>query len=147
MLSLLTSIFLLIVFVVSPHNFFGLINPAGRLVVPMLLLALLLRPDFFRPLKPWLAPVVGIFTVLTLASYAVLQTHTEAISDARQLDTQGKAEERSVFAYNDWLYKSSQFHYFNYRVFIMAERYEQARKQGFTSLIFRTGPIVAYRAK
>ncbi len=142
---------LLIFYLLAPHNFFGLINPAGRITIPLLLICLMLISD--TALIMWLekllrvtAPVILAFTLVTVLSYGVL-IHRASTQDylLSEQQTQAEAPVNSVLGFNTWLYAKARYRYFNIRIFGFARRFEDVRARRFESLAFRTALLVNYQ--
>lgn len=142
-LSLLIALYLLL-----PYQAFGPVNPAGRLLLPMLALALVLGPKasprFWRALA---APALA-GALLSLLGYGLLAAALPAgrlgyeVAEPRLPG----GPERSVFAFHSALYSTTRYPLFNYRVLTGSGRLEQLREERFVGLGFRTGPLIDYRA-
>lgn len=143
---------LLIFYFLAPYNFFGLINPAGRILLPLLLILMLLAQargqiPQLQPMLRVIAPTTLLFSGVTSLCYLTLMLD---VSTSDPLPTpprpQSAAPTDSVFAYNNWLYGQTAYRYFNYRIFSFAERYEQMNANQYPSLGFDTGLLIGYRA-
>lgn len=134
---------------VAPYNFFGLINPGGRLLLPLLLLCLLLvgKQSQGHPTNTlrWAAPWVLGFSLLTVASYAWLMAQASEPEQLTSAPNAGEAPRGSAFAYNDWLYSTTGFKYFNVRIFSFGGRYSQLAVQDYGGLGFTTGLILGFQ--
>jgi len=147
----MTAWLLSIFFILAPHNFYGLINPAGRITVPLLLVSLLLVTH--TPLKNWLtkllrvtAPVILVFTLVTVMSYGIL-IH-RAISPeylVKGIQTQTKPPADSVLDFNAWVYAKARYRYFNIRIFSFAKQFDNVHAQRYESLAFRTALLINYQ--
>ena len=147
--SLYLSAWLLLVFyLAAPHNFFGLINPAGRITIPLLFICLMLISD--TQLNMWLekflrvtTPIILVFTLMTVFSYGVL-IHRASKQDylVSEQRTRAEAPVDTVLGFNNWLYAKARYRYFNIRIFGFAGRFEDVRAKRFESLAFRTALLV-----
>ena len=139
------------IYLVAPYNFFGLIHPGGRLLLPLLAVALILSDRKTYSWVRWAAIPALLGAMISVASYGVLQYQTAVMEGKANAAVPSSSHEapprQSVFAYNDWLYPNTKFKYFNYRVFAFANRFSQLQEGHFHGLGFRTGPILGYRPK
>ncbi|MFC1605635.1 hypothetical protein ACFL33_02080 [Pseudomonadota bacterium] len=137
-----TTLALATLYLLAPYNFFGLINPGGRLILPMLLMAFVIgRADLARLLRVVFWPIAA-FTLVTAGGYLYLVTSTPAAAIAEARITQGSnLPANSVFEFNRALYANTRFRYFNYRIFVLAERFEQMAENDYQGLAFHTGVI------
>jgi hypothetical protein len=141
---------LLACYALAPYNFFGLINPGGRLLIPLLLLAVLLlgrspRVAAAVSLVRWLAPPVVGFTLLVVATYLWLMLQA---GPPRQMTLERPPDQPpadSVLAYNAWAYQQARYRYFNVRIFAFAERLQQVAERSYHGVGFRTGPLLDHR--
>lgn len=135
-----------LVYLVAPHQFFGLIHIGGRFILPAViaLLALLLlhRESCLRYLA-WLAVLVSI---ATSGAYLGVTSGISTLSDLpmQQANRPPEAAGESVRAYNDWLYRNTRFKYYNYRIYAFSHRDHQQLSNTLQGLSFRTGPVADY---
>ncbi|MBT4520879.1 MAG: hypothetical protein HOC23_12815 [Halieaceae bacterium] len=143
------AVLLVVIYLVAPHNFFGLIHPGGRVVLPLLFVTLALLPDSGQRLPQGLVMIVAVTTLATAGCYYAAATSTRPIaSSVVEPEIQSSAElTGSVFDYNEWLYRNTRYSYFNYRIFVLSDRYRQLREQDYRGVSFVTGPISQYREK
>lgn len=135
-------------YLVAPYNFFGLIHPGGRLLLPLLAAALVLADQSAFRWVRWAALPALLGAALSVSFYGILMYQMVAgnqpISGVEPAPAAAPPR-YSVFAFNDWIYRNSRYKYFNYRVFVLAERFAQLRASQYPGLAFRTGPITDYR--
>ena len=143
-LPFLGFIFLgVIIYVVGPHHFFGLVHPGGRMVLPMVIAILALLSSSGTRLG---LPLVAVTVTVTLCS-ALLYNRSVATVDTIAASTPAGAGSRpsaatgSVMAHNDWLYQNTRYKYYNYRVFVFHARNEMLKEGSFSGISFKTGPI------
>ena len=147
----LTSWLLLAFYFLAPYNFFGLINPSGRVLIPLLLILLTVtrstRPSNASLIPQAVAPLTFVFTGLTLLSYLylMLTAPTPEQLPAPPAPTMPPPN-HSVLAYNDWLYAQTRYKYFNYRIFSHANRFVDMEANRYQDLGFDTGPLIGYSA-
>lgn len=133
---------LILAYIVAPYDFFGLINPGGRLLIPMLLLALVLGKEHSRVIIQLLVLPGVLLGLLTSGSYLYLMNQTRQSEFVTVIASSiNPAPGQSVFEFNQELYAASHYRYFNYRVFAFSHRFEQIEKQEFTHLAFKTGML------
>lgn len=133
---------LILAYIVAPYDFFGLINPGGRLLIPMVLLALALGKEHSRVIIQLLVLPAVLLGLLTSGSYLHLMNQTRQSEFVTVIASSKKpAPGQSVFEFNQELYAASHYRYFNYRVFAFSHRFEQIEKQEFTHLAFKTGML------
>lgn len=142
------GIVLMVLYCVAPFNFFGLIDPGGRLLLPLFILALLVADETsFKWLRRAALPAV-IGVSISIFSYAALIY--QAANDknfAYQWPPPPSGESppnHSVVAFNEWAYRNTRYRYFNFRVFAFADRFRQLQLVYLSGLGFRTGPITSY---
>lgn len=131
---------LVLAYVFGPYHFFGLINPGGRLLVPLVLMAFMAGGPPARLAARRLAWPVTLFSLLTAAAYLYLmvQTRDPAFSPRIQAAAPSTAQ-RSVFAFNERLYRDTRFKYFNFRIFAFAQRFDQIESGQYHGVAFETG--------
>lgn len=141
------GIVLMVLYCVAPFNFFGLIDPGSRLLLPLFVLALLVADETsFKWLRRAALPaLVGVS--ISIFSYAALIYQA---ADDKNFAYQGpppsgeSPPKHSVVAFNDWAYRNTRYRYFNFRVFAFADRFRQLQLVNLSGLGFRTGPITSY---
>ena len=141
------GIVLMVLYCVAPFNFFGLIDPGGRLLLPLLILALLVADEAsFEWLRRAAIPAaVGVS--ISVLSYAALVFQAANDKDFAYQGPPPSAESppnHSVVAFNEWAYRNTRYQYFNFRVFAFADRFRQLQLVSLSGLGFRTGPITSY---
>lgn len=140
------SIGLLAVFyLLAPYHFFGVINAGGRTIVPLLLLAFMLGGSVPRPFVRAVVWPVAIIALLTSGSYLYLMNQTrqpEFSPLTKQALMSSPAE--SVLEFNEQLYATTRYKYFNYRIFGFSHRFEQIEAKQFSGLTFRHAMLIRY---
>lgn len=140
---------LIAAYLIAPYNFFGLINPGGRLLLPLLAVGLVLADRRILRWAQWAAIPAALGATLSVAAYGILmyRAGTEDLLTHAEIPSTAGPPSDSVFAFNDWLYRNTRYKYFNYRIFVLAERFAQLRASQFPGLAFRTGPITDYHSR
>jgi hypothetical protein len=136
-------------YLIAPYGFLGLLNPAGRLLLPLIGIMLILAPASSFHWWRWAAWPAALGLILSLAGYGALVTTTTETDIGASVSFRpatGQLPDRSVFAFNQALYAGTRFPYFNYRVLVHGQRFGQLLAGDYSGLGFRTGPIVRYRA-
>jgi hypothetical protein len=146
-----TAWLLLLFYIFAPYNFFGLINPAGRITVPLLLICLLLvsgspmMATVARPLRI-VASITLAFTFFTVFTYMVLMQRAASPEYlANGPSRKGKPPSGSVLDYNAWIYSQARYHYFNYRIFGFSQRFRDIELERYNRVGFRTGLLIDYK--
>lgn len=142
----LSMLAIVVFYLFAPYHFFGLINPGGRVLLPLLLLAFMLNADAVRRYVALLLWPVALFSLLTVGAYLYLMI------ESRQADFQTAAKHAagrpaptaSVFDFNRRLYADARFRYFNYREFNFSRRFEQIENRRYEGLTFRHGMLIRY---
>ncbi len=143
------SIAVMIVFYLfAPYHFFGVVNAGGRALLPLLLMIFMLGGEVARPFVRAMVWPVAIVALLTIGSYFYLMLQT------RQPDFSALAKSAvsmspsdSVLDFNERLYASTRYKYFNYRVFAFARRFDQIESEQFHGLTFRHAMLIEYQAE
>ena len=142
---------LLLFYVFAPYNFFGLINPSGRVTIPLFLVCLLLvsgtaQEAYLVKLFRVLTPITLVFTFITVFSYLVLMQRA-GVPDYLTIGPaqNGKPPSASVLDYNSWLYSQARYKYFNYRIFGFSGRFQDIEQERYNRLAFRTALLVDYK--
>lgn len=142
---------LLLFYLLAPYNFYGLINPSGRVAIPLLLVCLLMLRGtadrvFLSRVLRILTPLTLVFTFYTLFTYMILM-HKSGDPGylAGRPVPKGKPPSGSVLEYNTWLYSQARYNYFNYRIFAFSDRFEDIRLKRFSRLGFRTALLVDFK--
>ena len=139
---------LMVLYWIAPFNFFGLIDPGGRLLLPLLAVALMLADaDSFIWLRRAAIPAavgltISIFLYATLIDYAA---NNEGYAFQGPPPAIAAPPNHSVVAFNDWTYRNTRYRYFNFRIFAFADRFRQLRTGDLHGLGFRTGPITEFQ--
>lgn len=144
--TLAISIALIMLFyLLAPYHFFGVVNAGGRVLVPLLLLAFMLAGKLAIPfVRVVLWPVI-LFSFITSGSYFYLMLQTRQPEFSPRVTTTAKTSpSSSVLDFNDQLYTSTRYKYFNYRVFSFAHRFDQIESEQFRGLTFRHGMLTKY---
>lgn len=139
----LTSLLLGAFYVLAPYDFFGLFNPGGRVLLPMLLMLLIIgKSDVGRLVRVILWPV-GLFTLLTCIQYALLVIPEGAHPPPQSTPPRAPSIEAkdSVFEFNRALYANTRFDYFNYRIFVFAHRYDDLEQDRYRGLGLKAGMV------
>lgn len=141
---------LLLLYLLAPYNFFGLINPSGRITIPLLMMSLLLAggttqvASLARILRV-LAPVTLVFTFFTVFTYAVLMHRAQAPEYlASGPEKKSMPDGVSVLEYNSRIYSQARYNYFNYRIFGFSTRFRDTEIARYNRLGFRTALLVGY---
>ncbi|MBD8524208.1 hypothetical protein [Pseudomarimonas arenosa] len=141
----IAALLLVLAYLLVPYQFYGTVNPAGRWLIPLLALACLIgaQQSWVWRLAAWPA-VLG--ASISWGQYAYLAAALPAgqVSHPVQFK-QEFAPSHSVFAFNEALYSNTRYSYFNYRLLIGSERFEQLRQQHYQGLGFRTSVLVDYQ--
>lgn len=136
-------------YLIAPYNFFGLIHPGGRLLLPLLAVGLMLaRPDRLRWIR-WTAVPAGLGAILSVGAYGLVmyRAATGDLPARAQISASEIPPSGSVFAFNDWLYRKTRYKYLNYNIFNYSERFQQIRDRQYAGLAFRTGPLTGYQPR
>ena len=137
-------------YLVAPYNFFGLIHPGGRLLLPLIAVAMILaNPDLFRWVR-WASLPALLGAALSVGLYGMLmyQTSTGAQPFAGpELASAAEPPRHSVFAFNDWMYRNTRYKYLNCRTFDSANRFAQIEANVYQGLGGRTGPLTDYQPR
>jgi len=138
-------------YVFAPYDFFGLINPSGRITVPLLLICLLMASgtpilsSTTRSLR-MLASITLVFTFFTVFTYLVLMHRaTSPAYLASRPSREGNPPSSSVLDYNTWVYSQARYDYFNYRIFGFSKRFEDIELAHYNTVGFRTSLLVGYK--
>ena len=140
------SIALLAVFYLfAPYHFFGVVNAGGRILVPMLLMAMMLGGNVCRPFVRLLVWPVAIIGLVTVGSYLYLmnQSRQPGFTPVYKASAGIQASD-SVFDFNEQLYANTRYKYFNYRIFSFSRRFEQIETENFRGLTFRHAMLIKY---
>jgi hypothetical protein len=139
---------MLVLYVVLPYNFLGLLNPAGRLLLPTVMILLLIAPVSALRWWRWAAVPASAGLLFSLLGYAGLVGSLPSDA-ARQsvsfLSAKLPPPGASVFPFNQALYSNTRFPYFNYRVLVHSKRFGQLLDGNYAGLGFRTGLLIDYR--
>jgi len=141
-----TSMLLLIGFYfIAPYHFFGLVNAGGRVLIPLLLLTFMLGGRMTRPFVRILVWPVVLFTFITSGSYFYLMKQSRQPDfspvSTSAVDTSPSA---SVLDFNQQLYASTRYKYFNYRLFAFSHRFEQIESEQYQGLAFRHAMLIDF---
>jgi len=142
---------LLLFYVIAPYNFFGLINPSGRVTIPLLLISLLLLSSSTQVavstrLLRALAPIVLVFTFFTVFSYMMLMHRAETPEYLSNVAKQKNMPTGvSVLEYNTRVYSQARYNYFNYRIFGFSARFTDIELEHYNRLGFRTALLVGFK--
>jgi hypothetical protein len=136
---------IIIFYLVAPYHFFGLVNAGGRVLLPLLLLAFMLSGRLAIPfIRIVLWPIL-LFSFITTGSYLYLMLQTRQPEFSPVTTPVAKTlPSSSVLDFNDQLYASTRYKYFNYRVFSMARRFDQIESGKYHGLTFRHGMLIRY---
>jgi len=143
------SIALIIIFYLfAPYHFFGVVNAGGRVIVPLLFMAFMLGGDVIRPFVRVIVWPVALIALVTSSSYfyLMMQTRQPEFSPLAKSALSIKPSE-SVLEFNQRLYASTRYQYFNYRIFAFAGRYDQIESGQFHGLAFRHALLIRYQAE
>jgi hypothetical protein len=137
-----TIFFLMLAYIVAPYNFFGLIDPGGRLMLPTVLLLFVLgRDDVGRIVRLLFWPVATL-TLVTCASYFF--TVVNLRPPGNSADPPPHADHfsaNSVFGVLRAQNPNTRFIFYNCRVFAFAERFDHIAAEDYRYLSFETGLI------
>lgn len=142
---------LVVLYLLLPYGFFGQINPAGRLLLPLLIILIALAPVSSFRFSRWAAIPALVGLLISVSGYGVL-VHDLRGTDSANLNVTflapgQRAKSDSVLGFNAALYANTRFAYFNYRVLINHSRFDQIRSNRYVGLGFRTGPIIDYEPR
>ncbi len=145
----LSMLAIVVFYLIAPYHFFGLVNPGGRVLLPLLLLAFVLNADAVRRYVTLLSWPVALFSLLTVGTYLYLmiESRQAGFPAAATLATHQVAPAASVLDFNRRLYADARFRYFNYRVFNFSRRFEQIEDRRYEGLTFRHGMVIRYEAE
>ena len=138
-------------YILAPYNFFGLINPSGRVTMPLFLISLLLlsaapQMRILNRLLRALAPIVLVFTFFTIFTYMVLMQRAYSPDYlARAPEKKNMPAGVSVLEYNTRIYSQARYNYFNYRTFGFSSRFTDIELERYNRLGFRTALLVGYK--
>ncbi|MEH6519451.1 MAG: hypothetical protein V7742_22470 [Halioglobus sp.] len=134
-------------YLLAPYNFLGLVHPAGRVILPLMVVLLALTPVAGVRFSGLAVSVLALSTLVTSAAYFKAVTSYDSLADlASEVPSSPPAElASSVMAYNQWLYRNTRYSYYNYRVFVLKHRYDQLQAEDYRGLGFRSGPIADYQ--
>jgi hypothetical protein len=138
-----------VIYIIGPHHFFGLVHPGGRMVLPTVIAILALLSSSSIRLG---LPLVAVAVTVTLSSAllynrSVATVGSIAASIPVEAGSRPSAATRSVMAHNDWLYQNTRYKYYNYRVFLFPTRNEMLKDGSFSGISFKTGPISDTKVK
>ena len=137
-----------VLFVMAPHEFFGMENPGVRMLLPLLFACIALLPSTMLRLPAVGVLLVAVVTLGSVSTYSVSLMRADGPNVSFETYESPPEDVRaSVLKYNEWLYRHTRYSYYNYRVFAFERRLHQLRSEDYTGLGFRTGLIVAYVAK
>jgi hypothetical protein len=141
--ALATTLLLLgLAYAFGPYHFFGLINPGGRLLLPLLMFALMLDGAAFAA-RPWIVWPIAVTALLSSGLYLALMLQARSPEfETRAPPRPPGAADLSVFEYNERLNRSSRYRYFNYRVFAFADRFERIEASDYGEPAFHTGLLI-----
>ena len=141
----ITMVLIILFYLFAPYHFFGLVNAGGRVLLPLLLLAFMLAGRLAIPfIRIVLWPVL-LFSFITTGSYLYLMLQTRQAEFSPLATTTTKSlPANSVLEFNDQLYASTRYKYFNYRVFSMARRFDQIESGKYHGLTFRHAMLIKY---
>jgi len=112
----------------------------------LLLMTFMLGGDVARPfVRAMLWPIVMV-SLVTSGSYFYLmwQTRLPDFSPLAKSAVRASPSD-SVLDFNEQLYASTRYKYFNYRIFAFARRFEQVETEQFHGLSFRHALLIEYR--
>lgn len=142
----ITIALIILFYLFAPYHFFGVVNAGGRALVPLLLMTFMLGGDVARPfVRAMLWPIVMV-SLVTSGSYFYLmwQTRLPDFSPLAKSAVRASPSD-SVLDFNEQLYASTRYKYFNYRIFAFARRFEQVETEQFHGLSFRHALLIEYR--
>lgn len=141
----ITMVLIIFFYLFAPYHFFGLVNASGRVLLPLLWLAFMLAGRQAIPfIRIVLWPVL-LFSFITTGSYLYLMLQTRQAEFSPLATTAVKTlPANSVLDFNDQLYASTRYKYFNYRVFSMARRFDQIESGKYHGLTLRNGMLIKY---
>lgn len=140
-----TGILFTLTYLITPFNFFGMINPGGRLLLPLFAMVLALAgPVPFRFIR-WAAAPALIGAMLSVGAYALLVNEAVPLDQPPPSVESSPPPRDSVLAYHAYMYRHTRYKLFNYRIFAFSNRYERMEEGVYPSLGFRTGPIIGLR--
>lgn len=114
-------------------------------LVPLLLLAFMLAGRQTIPFVRIVLWSVILFAFITSGSYFYLMLQSRDPEFSPLATTAAKAlPSNSVLDFNERLYASTRYKYFNYRVFAMARRFDQVESGHYQGLTFRHAMLIKY---
>ena len=134
------------VYIIAPFNFFGIVHPGGRMILPFLFtgVALLYARGLYVPRA--LSALCSAGTLCTALAYLLTVSSVDSLADAAE-SARSKARPqatRSVLAADEARYQDTRYSYYNYRIFAFANRYAQLQREEYQGMSFATGPISHY---
>lgn len=143
----ITIVLLILFYLFAPYHFFGVVNAGGRVIVPLLLMTFMLGGNLARPFVKVVAWPVALFALVTSSSYLylMLQTRQPEFSPLASSVASIPASD-SVLDFNERLYSSTRYKYFNYRIFAFARRFDQIESEQYRGLTFRHAMLIKYDA-
>ena len=141
----ITMVLISLFYLVAPYHFFGLVNASGRVLPPLLLLAFMLAGRTAIPfIRMVLWPVI-VFSFITSGSYFYMMQQSREPGFSPLATNAAKVQPSdSVLDFNEQLYASTRYKYFNYRVFAMARRFDQVESGQYKGLTFRHAMLIKY---
>lgn len=142
---------LVVLYLLLPYGFFGQINPAGRLLLPLFIILIALAPLSSFRFSRWAAIPALVGLLISVSGYGVLAYDLRRIDNTDLnvtfLAPGQRATSDSVLGFNAALYANTRFAYFNYRVLVNHARFDQIRSNRYAGLGFRTGPIIGHEQR
>ncbi len=141
----ISMILIMAFYLFSPYHFFGLVNAGGRVLLPLILIAFMLGGRLAIPFVRFAIWPVILFSFITSGSYFYLMLQSRAPTFS-PIATSGVSihPTNSVLDFNDQLYASTRYKYFNYRVFSFARRFDQIESGNYQGLTLRNGMVIKY---
>lgn len=135
-------------YLIAPYSVLGLLNPAGRLLLPWLGIGLLLTSARDIRWWRWAAWPAALGLTISVASFGGMVWKTAADPNHPHVSfLPGAAPPKGthVFRFNQALYPETRFPFFNYRLLVNERRFAQLKRGTYRGLGFRTGPVIDYR--
>ena len=113
--------------------------------MPLLLMALMLGGNAARPFVQAMVGPIIVMSLVTSGSYfyLMMQTGQTEFSPITTVAVRAEAND-SVLEFNERLYGSTRYKYFNYRIFAFAHRFDQIEAEQYRGLSFRHAMLIKY---
>lgn len=138
----LSAILILILHLILPYNFLGILNLGERLFLPIMVLLLFSFDLFSRKynVKRFVSYYATFFMLLTLIQYGLAVSDVEEPIKINKRERLGKSN-LSVTEFNKQSYSKTKQKYFNHRIFAFENKLVFLINKKHVPVSFRTGPM------